>query len=121
MNDHFARLRRSGNTVVNMPVVDSYARTHLKLDHILEVHYLPYGANDNEIRFLEINTKETKLLNLSVFNAFCMFVFDVIVEDWEKIKEGTLSLPDGWSFRNEKVYRKKSLQDQSFFDMLGAM
>lgn len=34
-----------------------YAISHLKTDPgIVEVHYLPTGSDDNEIRFVEVNT-----------------------------------------------------------------
>jgi hypothetical protein len=86
-----------------------YARRHRETDPgIREVYYLPTGAQEREIRLLEVNeliaVRESDPLEPIDFgidrggaNAHTLVVLDVTPAQWEKIKRKELRLPEGWS------------------------
>jgi hypothetical protein len=88
-----------------------YADRHLKTDPgILEVCYLPTNAPDREIRLLEVNeliaSREENPVEPIDFGVdiggeiqHTLFVVDVTPEQWERIQQGRLALPDGWSLQ----------------------
>lgn len=90
----------------------SYANRHLKTDPgIREVYYLPTGAPEREIRFVEINeqiaNRERDPLEPIDFGietngatALRLMVLDVTPAQWEKISRKELSLPQGWTLKD---------------------
>lgn len=86
-----------------------YAGQHLKSDPgVVEVVYLPHDAPDREIRFVEINDMivdrtHTQLEPITfgiergseTEHRLCMV--DVTREQWKKLLDSRLSLPQGWS------------------------
>lgn len=86
-----------------------YANQHLKTDPGLStVFYLPVNAPEREIRFLEINTLIGELdddalepiqfgVDMGLESEHSLMVLDVTPDQWERIRNSTLSLPSGWS------------------------
>ena len=86
-----------------------YARQHLKTDPgIVEVHYLPNGSPDREIRFLEVNSLvgERDIVQLEPVdfgvdfgtpNQHSLLVVDVTPSQMERVRDGQIHLPDGWT------------------------
>jgi hypothetical protein len=86
-----------------------YADRHLKTDPgIRKVYYLPAGAADREIRFIEINEliadrKNDPLepidfgVDIGGAEGHTLMVLDVTPTQWEKISQKELQLPNGWS------------------------
>ena len=86
-----------------------YADRHLATDPgIRAVYYLPTGAPADEIRFLEINqlmaVRENDPLEPIDFGvdiggneSHTLLVLDVTPAQWDRIRQGGLPLPDGWS------------------------
>lgn len=86
-----------------------YADRHLSTDPgIQAVYYLPTGAPEREIRFLEVNAliavRENDPLEPIDFGVdiesaepHTLLVLDVTPGQWEKIRNGKIPLPDGWS------------------------
>jgi hypothetical protein len=89
-----------------------YAKRHKEIDPgIREIHYLPTGAPANEIRFVEVNeaitgTAAPEAIDFGVEagspNEHKLVVFDVTPEQWEELREGTLSLPEGWTLEGSQ-------------------
>jgi hypothetical protein len=87
-----------------------YARRHLETDDaIVEVRYLPEGAPNHEIRFLEINkliSETTPMepidygVDINGAGTHTLYVLDVTPRQWEEIRHKQLHLPDGWSLDN---------------------
>ena len=90
----------------------SYAGRHLKTDPgIRTVYYLPAGAPEREVRFLEINdlmaVRENDPLEPIDFGVdiggaepHTLLVLDVTPAQWERVRRRELPLPDGWSLGN---------------------
>ena len=90
----------------------SYAGRHLKTDPgIRTVYYLPAGAPEREVRFLEINdlmaVRENDPLEPIDFGvdiggaeSHTLLVLDVTPAQWERVRRRELPLPDGWSLDN---------------------
>ncbi len=86
-----------------------YASRHLKTDSgIRDIYYLPAGAPEREIRFVEINSliadREKDPLEPIDFGVdvggaagHTLLVLDVTPAQWEKVARKELSLPKGWS------------------------
>ncbi len=86
-----------------------YAKRHLATDPgIQTVYYLPDGAPEREIRFLEVNEllairQDDPLepidfgVGIGGADAHTLMVLDVTPAQWEKIRDRRLSLPGGWS------------------------
>ena len=95
-----------------------YAERHLKIDPgTKEVHYLPTGAPDKEIRFLEVNTmianRDLAPLEAQDFGVaiegpeqHTLMVLDVTPEQWRRIARKELALPSDWSLENEAVFKR---------------
>jgi hypothetical protein len=86
-----------------------YADRHLNTDPgIQTVYYLPAGAPEREIRFLEINdlmaVRENDPLEpidfgvgIGGLDSHSLLVLDVTPAQWAKIRQGCLQLPKDWS------------------------
>jgi hypothetical protein len=86
-----------------------YARRHLTTDPAIRVlYYLPAGAPEREIRFLEVNDQLAVReddpmepidfgVDIDGADPHSLTVLDVTPAQWEKIHNGILSLPNGWS------------------------
>lgn len=89
-----------------------YAQEHLRTDPgIVAVYYLPNGAGDRDIRFVEINhligDRNDHVLepidfgmDMGMDSAHKLFVLDVTPEQWERILAQELSLPANWSLQD---------------------
>jgi hypothetical protein len=90
-----------------------HAKRHLETDPgTREIHYLPTGAPEREIRLLEVNelmaVRESDPLEPIEFGvdrggaeAHNLVVLDVTPAQWEKIKRNEIQLPEGWSLEGE--------------------
>jgi len=99
-----------------------YARQHLKTDPgITEIYYLPDGAPEREIRFVEINKLLANInsdalepvdfgVDTGAESEHKLFVLDVTPSQWLSITQGELSLPDGWSLKNKRALTSKRKQ-----------
>jgi len=86
-----------------------YAKRHLETDPGIElIQYLPNKAGEREIRLVEVNKLIGERTNdvlepidfgidRGMETEHRLFVLDVTPSQWKQIKDGTLSLPDGWS------------------------
>lgn len=86
-----------------------YAQEHLRTDPgIASIYYLPTGADEREIRFVEVNTmlgdRTDDALEPIDFgidtgsdSAHRLLVVDVTPQQWGRIQARTLTLPLGWS------------------------
>ncbi len=95
-----------------------YARRHLTTDPgIRTVYYLPGGAPEREIRFVEVNdlmaVRENDPLEPIDFgvdvggaDSHTLLVLDVTVAQWDKIRRGELALPDGWTLDNATPFSR---------------
>jgi hypothetical protein len=96
-----------------------YARQHLQTDPgIVEIYYLPKGASDREIRFVEVNQLIAEMnddalepldfgVDTGSESEHKLFVLDVTPSQWDAIKQGDLALPWGWILENAIVFPKK--------------
>jgi hypothetical protein len=85
-----------------------YAARHLKTDPgIRTVYYLPVGAPEREIRFLEVNhlmaSRDNDPLEPIDFGVdvngatgHTLMVLDVTPAQWQRIKKNQIPLPEGW-------------------------
>jgi hypothetical protein len=92
-----------------MSVAQFNALRHLDTDPgIGSVYYLPVGAPEREIRFLEVNelmaVRENDPLEPIDFGvdiggaqSHTLLVLDVTPAQWDRIRRQELRLPDGWS------------------------
>jgi hypothetical protein len=89
-------------------MVRRYAERHLSTDPgIRVVYYLPDGAPEREIRFLEVNelmaVRESDPLEPLDFGVdiqgaqHALLVLDVTPAQWDRIRRGEIPLPGGWS------------------------
>jgi hypothetical protein len=93
-----------------------YAREHLKTDPGVDaIYFLPEGAPDREIRFLEVNKliaerRDDTLepidfgVNRGMEDDHVLLVLDVTPGQWERIQNGSLVLPPGWSLKSKVQY-----------------
>jgi hypothetical protein len=99
-------------------VAEWYATQHLKVDiGLVSVHYLPGNCDSREIRLVEVNellgdrTDESLQpidfgVEMGTESAHRLVVLDVTPEQWERLKRGDLSLPDKWTLRDSKSFKK---------------
>jgi hypothetical protein len=97
-----------------------YAARHLRTDPgIRTVYYLPTGAPEREIRFLEINTlmavRENDPLEPIDFGIdiggaepHSLVVLDVTPAQWERIHAQELALPDGWCLDGAVSFQRET-------------
>jgi hypothetical protein len=94
-----------------------YATQHLKVDDgIAEVIYLPTNADNREIRFLEINKDmldaddTLEPINFGVDmgdgNEHVLWVIDVSADQYDRIRNGSLPLPAGWSLESRRAFTR---------------
>jgi hypothetical protein len=88
-----------------------YGRSHFDADkNLIAVYYLPENAPPNEIRLLEVS-RDLAIPELAPIEALdfsekqghlgrALFVADVTPGQFEGIRQGTVSLPPGWSMTN---------------------
>ena len=86
-----------------------YAGRHLETDPgIRKIYYLPTGAPEREIRFLEVNelmaVRESDPvepidfgIDIGSGELHKLVVLDVTPGQWERIRTNELQLPEGWS------------------------
>ena len=89
-----------------------YADRHLKTDPgIVEIHYLPAHAPEREIRLLEVNSLVATRtddpiqpidfgVDIGEASTHTLLVADVTPEQWDRIQQGQLALPSGWSLED---------------------
>jgi hypothetical protein len=93
-----------------------YATQHLKTDPgIRSVYYLPTNSPEREIRFIEINgligDRDDDTLEPIDFGVDTgmetehkLLVLDVTPSQWDRIRESSLQLPQGWSLQDAVPY-----------------
>ncbi len=94
-----------------------YAKQHLATDPgIRKVIYVPTGAGEREIRFLEISTlihdvRSNRQLvpidfgvDMGQESQHKLFVVDLTDEQWEQVLKGELKLPSGWLLESKVEY-----------------
>lgn len=94
-----------------------YAKQHLATDPgIRKVIYVPTGAGEREIRFLEINTlihddrSNQQLVpidfgvDMGLESQHKLLVVDLTDGQWALVQSGELKLPSGWSLESKVEY-----------------
>lgn len=93
-----------------------YASQHLKTDPgVVEVIYLPHGAPDQEIRFVEINDmmleRTHELLEPITFGVdrgseseHRLSMIDVTQDQWKKVLDSRIALPQNWSLQDARHF-----------------
>jgi hypothetical protein len=94
-----------------------YAKRHFETDSgVVEIHYLPTGAQPREIRFLEVNRLITGTTPLEPIDfgvdirqpeGHTLNVLDVTLNQWEAIQKGRLPLPEGWTLDNAQTLARR--------------
>jgi len=90
---------------------------HLSTDpSIQRVVYLPTGAPNDEIRFLEINRFlqpfDDDVIEPLDFSPdsddlpFRVFVADITSDQWERIQQNPCTLPPGWQLYDNRIYSR---------------
>jgi hypothetical protein len=85
---------------------------------LLQIYYLPNGASDREIRFIEVNRllaavndDELEPLDFGVDTGaeleHKLFVLDVTPSQWDAINRRALALPGGWTLEGAVVFPKQ--------------
>lgn len=86
-----------------------YAKQHLKTDPgIRSVNYLPTDAPEREIRLIEVNELIAAMnddslepldfgVDTGMESEHKLFVLDVTPDQWDRIEQGSLTLPPDWS------------------------
>jgi len=93
------------------------ARQHLKFDsRLTQVIYLPAGAQDNEVRLLEVNTglfpePGSPIVPIETTPAvtdlpFGVWVADVTPTEWQEIQTNPSLLPMGWSLDGFRITQR---------------
>jgi hypothetical protein len=92
------------------------ARRHMSSDMAIErVIYLPVGAEDDEIRLLEVNRllnpPDPDVIEPLDFSPddlpFKVFVADVTTDQWERInEESDAVLPPGWKLDGNLIFKR---------------
>jgi hypothetical protein len=92
-----------------------YAAQHVKVDsEIVDIHYLPTGAPDREIRLVEVDRGEHPRTDARIEpidfgfdrdkpTQHVLSVLDVTPPQWKRILAGRLALPHGWSLDGMRV------------------
>ena len=95
-----------------------YARRHLKTDPgIQTVYYLPAGAPEREIRFIEVNNMIVDRtqdalepidfgVDIEGAERHTLMVLDVSPTQWEKISNKKIQLPKDWSLEGAKSFSR---------------
>ena len=90
------------------------ARRHYESNrNIQEIYYLPKGSPDDEIRLLEVDNSlisqefsgSVKPIIMGVVfhgSLFQVCVVDINRDQLERVKNGSLSLPEGWSLEGSE-------------------
>ncbi len=121
--DEDSRLRRQRTQSTDAPAGKSRdevatwaAKQHRIADSgIREIWYLPQGAPDDEIRFLEVNDRfaangskvEAIDFGLDIDGTrFRLLVADITSEQLEEIKRDPSRLPPGWSLDRKTIWRR---------------
>lgn len=96
-----------------------YATRHMSVDPtIREVIYLPERAPADEIRLIEINAlsavPDSAPVEALDFGADIdlpgehrLFVADVTPAQWDRIRAGSLALPDGWGLAGNRAFGRR--------------
>lgn len=122
--DEASRRRRQRAQVAERPsghtrdeVAAWVARRHLIADSsINQVWYLPHGAPQQDIRFLEVNDRlarggervEPLDFNLDVGGSnFRLLVADLTSEELEQVKRDPNRLPQGWALDDARVWGRR--------------
>ncbi len=93
------------------------AQRHLSTDPAIQrIVYLPTGAPNDEIRFLEINRflqpPDDDVIEPVDFSpdddglSFKVFVADITSDQWERIQQDPSTLPPGWQLVDNRIYSR---------------
>ena len=97
-----------------------YAKQHLATDPgVREVCYLPSNAPDRDIRLVEINDLIAERsddalepidfgVDRGLDSEHLLWVLDVTPGQWERIKDGSLPLPGGWSLDDATTFSQST-------------
>jgi hypothetical protein len=97
-----------------------YATQHRKTDPgIRVIYYLPKNAPDREIRFVEVNELIAERnddtlepldfgVDAGMESEHKLFVLDVTPDQWDRIQQKSLSLPQGWSLDGAELLTEAS-------------
>jgi hypothetical protein len=94
-----------------------YAKRHSEIDSgVYEINYLPKGAPEREIRFLEINrsiaeTADPEPIDFGVdtgsADAHTLLVLDLTPAQWDAVQKKKLPLPAGWTLEDAQRLFKR--------------
>ena len=125
-NDKAARMRRNQPETPDVPsgagrdeIAEWVAKHHLRYDHqISEIWYLPQGADDDEIRLLEINDIsapfdgpiESLEFGIDVEGSpFHLKIADITTEQFDRIRRAPAEeLPARWSLDGAKKWGRRA-------------
>jgi hypothetical protein len=93
-----------------------YAQEHISIDPGIRTIYYLTDAPDREVRFIEVNdligVRDDDTLEPIDFGVDTgmetehkLFVLDVTPDQWERMTNSSLSLPQGWSLKDAIQYR----------------
>jgi hypothetical protein len=83
---------------------------------VMQIHYLPTGADAREIRFLEVNRMISETtppepidfgVDIGSENQHSLYVLDVTPNQWEAIKSGAMQLPAGWTLTDSQELARR--------------
>jgi hypothetical protein len=96
-------------------MVKRLAREHFEIEDGLE-RIIWFKDGEEEIRLLEINRNTmpegavlTLYLRPTQERSLPVLLGDITPEEWEKVKSGAMSLPEGWSLQNIEVLEREGL------------
>ncbi|GAF97795.1 unnamed protein product, partial [marine sediment metagenome] len=115
------------STTVTESLVERLARRHFKTEDTVEAVVWLTGADETEIRLIEINRTALPSETLELFRfapsedvPFPTLIADVTPKDWDKIQRGDIALPQGWDLESATVFwREEHLLREEEEDGLG--
>ncbi len=102
-------------------LAEFYAGLHYKTDdQIKSIIYLPDDAPDSEIRLVEVNDRLAEMpdeflepidfgVDHGSENEHSLVILDVTPDQWNRMINGVLPLPSGWSLtKRQDIPRRKA-------------
>lgn len=93
-----------------------YAARHLEVDAGLkEIHYLPEGGPERELRFIQVHRRSFRTIDfepmefsvpLSDVEWHRLQVIDAGTRSWQAVQRGEVPLPPGWDLAKSTTFRR---------------
>ncbi len=95
-------------------VVKKFVNEHFALDENLERVIWIKSGNTPAIRLLEINSETPPTAEVLSFYfppsdelPSALFLAEIKPEEWQKILQSQIALPEGWSLENHQVFSRE--------------